>query len=172
MPQTSVTDPVYNTWDCVRTRVSTPGIAMMPLAGVPPQRSIPVVLDGGIDYERIEFIAGRLGALPVIPAPTTTNSNRIFLGGYQYGGFPVVEMGGYEFYRIGGIYFWGILDPEGLLGDFMLGSAPMPNQPYYNDEYLPANYIQPGMVNSRPSSILQHVNVSGEQLRQHLNTDY
>lgn len=171
MPQ-QISTAIYDVWDCSRTRVCSPGVAMMPLAGVPPQRSIPVVLDGGVDYEIIKFVAGRWGAPPVVPAPTTTNQNRIFLGGAQYGGFPIVSTGGFQFYRIGGTYLFGIIDPEGLLGDFMLGSAPMPNQPYYNSEMLPANYIQPGMVNSQPSSILQHVNVSGDQLRRHLNTDY
>lgn len=167
-----VPEAIYDIWDCWRARSSMTGIAMMPLAGIPPQRSIPIVLDGGIDYETILFVAGRRGAPPVIPAPTSQNSNRIFLGGFQFGGFPVVDVGAYQIYRVGGIYLWGILEPEGLLGDFMLGSAPMPNQPSYTTEYLPSANIRTGMVNDNPHQAIQHSTATGEELRRHINTDY
>ena len=140
---------IYDVWDCSRTRVSIPGIAMMPLAGSPPQPSIPIVLDGGTDVEVIQFIAGRWGALPEVPAPTTTNPNRIFLGGSQFGGFPIVSAGSFNFYRIGGVYVFGILNPEGLLGDFMLGAAPMPNQPVPSLEVMPGTNFRQDLVNQQ-----------------------
>lgn len=172
MPQDLGTQAIYDTWDCVRTRVSVTGVAMMPLAGVPPQQSVPIVEDGGSEIEIIEFVAGRWGAPPVIPAPTSTNSNRILLGGAQSAAFPVMGMGGIALYRVGGIYIFGILNPEGLLGDFKLGSAPMPNQPDSGNEYLPAANIRPGMVNDGTTPQLQKVIASGEELRRQLTTQW
>ncbi|MDT7817747.1 MAG: hypothetical protein QOJ42_7663 [Acidobacteriaceae bacterium] len=171
MPQTDP-DAIYDTWDCWRERVSSTGFAMMPLAGVPPQRSIPIVLDGGSEYEVIMFVAGRRGAMPVIPAPTSQNTNRILLWGEQFGVFPIVDAGGINIYRVGGVYVFGILDPEGLLGDFKLGAAPMPNQPDATQEFLPANNIKPGMVNDGSPSLLQHTNASGEELRRQVTTQW
>lgn len=171
MPQ-QLYNAIYDTWDCIRTRVSVSGITMMPLAGIPPQSSIPIVLDGGMDYEVIQFIATRWGKPPVIPAPTTTNPNRVFLGGTQIAGAPIVGTGAYQLYRVSGAYMFGIIDPEGLLGDFMLGAAPMPNQPSSTNEYLPAGNIQSGMVNNNQGQKVPSNNATGTGLQSFINNQW
>lgn len=172
MPQNNVANPIYDTWDCIRQRISSTGIMMMPLAGIPPQPSIPIVMDGGSEIEIIIFVAGRLGAPPVIPAPTSQNSNRILLGGSQVAGFPLVGTGGYEYYRVAGCYVFAIPNPEGLAGQFNLGAAPMPGQPYAGNEYIPQENIRPGYVNDGQGQRLPPSSDTGPNLMRQITENW
>lgn len=160
----SVQYPMYDSWDATRGRSSNTGIAMMPLAGPPPQPSVPIVLDGGCEFEWLYCMAARIGKPPAFPAPTTSNSNRVFLGGYQNAGFPIVDIGGYCLYRLAGWYWWGILNPEGLDSEFMLGGAPMPNQPTFSQESIPASFFQTNIMNQNRPALPNLFSANNEQL--------
>ncbi len=155
MPQ-NAPSPQYDVWTAVRSRSSSNGIAMLPVAGPWPTPAQPVVLHGGVETETIAGGAVSIGAPPVIPSPQSlrANKNRVYLGGSQSACFPCVAVGGLKIYAVTFAYTWGILAPEGLDGDLSLGV-----QPWDTDgapgEYLPAINLNDNLVNAGVGRQLQ-----------------
>ncbi len=139
-------DPAYDYWEAWRSRTSSTGIAMMPLSGPPPMPSVPVVLDGGSEYDLVTFAAARWQLPPIIPAPVLlqSNSNRVLLGGGQSALFPIPFFGDTKLFQITGWYLFGIINPEGLISDMPLGTPPMGpgDGPLTFEEYLRMAGIQ------------------------------
>ena len=142
--------PEYDTYYALRTRTRNNGLAMMPVAGPSPQPAAVVVLHGSIEYDLISYVATKRGQPPTVPAPSTTNPNRIFLGGWQSAIFPVPDQVGVMDYHLWGYYVFGILNPEGLESDFMLGTIPFPgldqNECIYAGQYLSYTIINQNVV--------------------------
>lgn len=126
---------------------------MMPVAGPFPQTAQVVALHGGVEEEEIIFLASRRGKPPIVPAPYTTNSNRVYLRGEQSVPFPMPQISGVETYGICGFYVWGILAPEGLESDFMIGNVPFPGLTS-QDERFPAEYFSYDIINQRVTRIV------------------
>lgn len=140
----------YDDFMAIRKRTRKNGLAMMPTAGPSPQPAVVVSLHGGLEYDIISFVAGKRGEPPTVPAPATTNPNRVFLEGWQSAIFPIQDMGGIERYAIAGYYIFGILSPEGLESDFMLGNLPFPgvdtNEVFYAGKYLSYQLLNQAIV--------------------------
>lgn len=142
----------WHTFTAARRRTSDNGLAMMPTAGPYPQPAVVVALHGGLEYEEIYFVASRLGAPPIVPAPYTKNANRVYLGGEQSAVFPMPEISGVKTYGVAGYYRWGILAPEGLESDFMIGQVPFPGLD--KDEYIPGVYFSYTLMNQRMTRVV------------------
>jgi hypothetical protein len=139
----------YDGFETVRTHVHCNGLAMMPTAAPFPAAAVAVALHGGMDFEVIGWYATRRGAPPYVPDPTmlaTNNPNRIFLGGGRSGSFPISDMSGVEVYALQGWFLFGILAPEGLTSDFMLGNLPFPG--LQTGEYVPGTYFRANLINT------------------------
>lgn len=147
MPQ-NLSSPQYESWSCTRTRSSSNGLAVMPVAGPWPQPAVVVALNGGLETETIGGIAICLGTPPTIVSPNSlaNNPNRLYLGGSQSGNVPVLTFGGVKVYGIAWAYSYAILSPEGLDGDFALGIQPWDTDPY-TTEYLPAANMKAYLIN-------------------------
>lgn len=153
----ATTPAAYDYWNAVRTRISSTGIAMMPLSGPPPMPSVPIVLDGGSEFDIVVFAAGRWNAAPIIPKPLQTSRNRVFLAGQQSAIFPIPYAVGIRLYEISGWYAWGILNPEGLESDMPLGTPPLgqADQPLDFDQYLQMAGIQNAqLISQHPTTPL------------------
>jgi hypothetical protein len=107
-----------------RCHIHRNGLAMMPTAGPFPQPAQVVALHGGLDFDCISYVAERRGAWPIGISPITTNKNRVFLNGGRCGIWPIPDVAGVMNYCVSGWILWGILSPEGLASDFMLGNMP------------------------------------------------
>ena len=137
-------------WDqfqALRTRMSRNGLAMMPTAGAFPQVAQVVAFNGGLEFDIVAFQAAKRGGPPTVPAPSTTNPNRVFLGGDQTAPFPIPDMGNIRAYGVGGWYIWGILAPEGLESDFMIGNLPFPGLD--QNEFIPSSFFAYNLINQR-----------------------
>lgn len=159
----------YDVFSAVRTRVSHNGIAVMPVAGPSPQPAVVVSLNGGLEYDWILCCAATMGRPPYVPAPIMPhNNNRIFLQGGQSGVFPIPELGGAKAYGVLVWYKFGILTPEGLQSDFMLGNLPFPGLD--QDERIPGGYFTYNLVNNRMTRALpgssELINALPQLLRQ------
>jgi len=119
---------------------------MMPTAGAFPLASSVVSLNGGMDREIIAWVATRRGEPPVIPSPVSLNDNYIFLGGNRTADFPIKDIAGITTYAVAGYYIFGLVVPEALGSNFLLGNLPFPSTVDTN-EYIPAEYFQQGMIN-------------------------
>ena len=87
-----------------------------------------------------------------MPSPISYNPNRIFLQGGRWGNFPVPEFNGIKTYTIGVWYLFGILSPEGLTSDFMLGNLPFPGLD--TNEYIPGSYYNYQLINGAVTQII------------------
>lgn len=117
--------PAYDYWDAWRSRVSSTGVAMMPVAGPAPQPSVPILLNGGAEYDMVTFTARRWGGPPIIPSPVLNSPNRVLIGGGQSACYPLPVWGTTRLWAVDGWYLWGIINPEGLISDMPLGTPPM-----------------------------------------------
>ena len=135
----------YDTFSATRTHSHSNGLSMMPTAGPFPQPAQVVALHGGLDFDIIVYIASRRGEPPVVPSPVTRNPNRIFLAGGRAGDFPITDIGGVTNYTIGGWLLFGIISPEGLASNFMLGNLPFPGVD--PNEYIPNYYFSYALIN-------------------------
>ncbi len=147
MPQ-SFNNSLYDIYTALRYRRHRNGLAMMPVAGIFPKAAQVVALNGGLDNDLISWVAGRRGAPPVVPAPFSKNPNRVFMGGEQIGQWANPDMSGVMTYYLAGWYRFGILSPEGLASDFMLGMVPFPGLTL-QDQYIPRSYFQYGLINDQ-----------------------
>ncbi len=62
-------------------------------------------------------------------------------------------MNGVMTYYVAGWYLFGILSPEGLASDFMLGMVPFPGLTL-PDQFIPSTYFQYGLINDQQISPL------------------
>ncbi len=144
-------NPQYDTWSASRSHFHSNGLAMMPTAGEFAQAAQVVALHGGLDWEIIAWFATRRGEPPVIPSPISRNKNRVYLGGGRTGEFPIKDMGGVTGYAVAGWFIFGILAPEGLNSDFMLGNLPFSGlvSGLDTNEFIPASYFRQGLINDK-----------------------
>lgn len=145
MPVQNLKDAQYDVFTATRTRVSSNGLAMMPVAGPYPTPSVVVALNGGAEFDIVAYVAVRRGAPPVVPGPRSTNPNRVFLNGQQNGVFSMPDLAGVINYVTSGYYIFGILAPEGLASDFMLGTVPFPGAD--SNDMIPGSYLSYTMIN-------------------------
>lgn len=138
----------YDVFTALRTRTRENGLAIMPTAGPSPQPAVVVALNGGLEYDLVSYVASKRGEPPTIPAPSTTNPNRVLLKGWQSAVWPIPDMSGATRYTLFGYIVWGILNPEGLESDFMLGTLPFPGLD--TNEYISAStYLSYTLLNQR-----------------------
>lgn len=142
----------YDTFDATRTHIHENGLATMPTSGVFPLACQVVALHGGLDYDLVAYVATCRGAPPKIPSPKTTNPNRIFLKGGRAGKIPIRDIGGIMTYTVAGWLLFGILSPEGLASDFMLGSMPFPG--ININEQIPGSYFDYSIINQNRTQTL------------------
>jgi hypothetical protein len=152
-----LTNPQWDNFNAIRTRMSRNGLAMMPVAGPFPQPAQVVGLNGGLEFDLISFVAIKRGEPPTVPSPRTQNNNRVFLRGSQSAPFPIQDFAGVTAYGVAGWYVWGILAPEGLESDFMIGSLPFPGLD--RDERIPNGYFSYQLVNQLLTRIVNSANV-------------
>lgn len=138
-------------WDsfyALRTRKRDNGLGAMPTAGPSPQAAQVVVLHGSLEWDIVAYTATKRGEPPTVPAPATTNPNRVFMGGWQSGIFPIPDQVGVMEYTVAGYMRFLILSPEGLESDFMLGKLPFPGLD--PNEYISATqYLSYQLLNER-----------------------
>ncbi len=137
----------YDAYFAMRQRVSSNGLATMPVAAPYPTPAVVVALNGGLEFDVIAYAAVRRGAPPVVPAPYSSNPNRVYLRGEQSGTWSMPDLGGALNYVTAGWYIFGILAPEGLESDFMLGTVPFPGAD--TNDMLPGSSLSYTMLNQR-----------------------
>ncbi len=147
MPQ-NLKNAQYDVYTAVRQHLHKNGLATMPVAGIFPQRAQVVALHGGLDYDAISYVAGKRGAPPTVPSPQTTNRNRVFLEGGRVGQWATPDMAGVMTYYVAGWLLFGILSPEGLASDFMLGMVPFPGLTL-SDQVMPSMFFKYGLINDQ-----------------------
>ena len=147
----------YDSFVAVRFHLHSNGLAMMPSAGPFPSPGSVVALNGGIGHDLISCVAFKRGGPPTVLSPTTTNPNRVFLQGGRWGNFPPPDFAGTNLYGIGIWLKFGILSPEGLASDFMLGNLPFPGLD--QNEYIPGTFFQYQLVNQRQTAKIQPIGV-------------
>lgn len=145
-------DSQYDAFTAIRRHSHSNGLAMMPTAGAFPQSASIVVLNGGLDMDFIGYAATRRGEPPQIPAPISTNPNRVFLAGERTGMFPMTDVAGVITYVVTGWFRFGILSPEGLASDFMLGDLPFPG--VQTGQYIPGGYFLINLINQNLTQTL------------------
>lgn len=152
MPQ-QLANAIYDVYSATRQHFHSNGLAMMPTAGVFPCPASVVALNGGLDIDAIAVVAGRRGQPPAMPTPIINNSNRVFLGGGRVGEWANIDVAGVQTYYVSVYYLFGILTPEGLTSDFMLGLVPFPGLSLA-DQLIPAAYFQYNLINGTRTTVL------------------
>lgn len=153
MPQ-ELNAALYDSFSAVRTHLHSNGLAMMPTAGLFPQAASVVALHGGIDYDIVVGTAVRQGRPPQMPSSiVTSNPNRVFLQGGRWGNFPPIDVKNVYTYSLGVWYIFGILAPEGLASDFMLGNCPFPGIQVVDPQTIPSSYFRVDLINQLPTMI-------------------
>lgn len=153
----------YDGFNAIRTHMHFNGLAMMPTAAPFPAPANVVALHGGMDFEAIGYQAIKRGCPPNVPSPITTNPNRVFLGGGRTAEFPIEDMSGTIVYVVQGWFLFGILAPEGLTSDFMLGALPFPGVD--SNAYIPGIFFRTQLINTNPTQTLVNVPIEPPELR-------
>lgn len=156
----------YDVFTVLRTRVSNNGLAMMPVAEPYPAAAKVVALNGGLEFDIIAYTAVRQGDWPVVPAPYSKNPNRVYLNGQQTAAWPIDDVSGVRNYACSGFFIFGILAPEGLESDFLLGTVPFPGAD--PNEMMPGRFLSYTMLNQ--GTVRKVANESVPNLPQLLRT--
>ncbi len=155
-------DAQYDSFYALRRRTSSNGLAVMPVAASYPTPAVVVALHGGLEFDIIAYAAIRRGAPPVVPAPYSSNRNRVFLKGEQSGTWSMPDLGGALNYVTGGWYIFAILAPEGLESDFLLGTVPFPGAD--PDDMIPGSTLSYQQINQRQIQPVRGTNGSQNQV--------
>jgi hypothetical protein len=143
----------YDGFAASRAHFESNGLAMMATAGPYPSPAQVVALNGGLSFDVVVCQATRKGEPPAMPTPKTMNPNRVLLNGGRWGTFPMIEVNGVRTYSIGVWYLFGIITPEGLASDFMLGELPFPGL-NATDQYIPGSYFNYELINGTLTQVL------------------
>lgn len=115
----------YQYYVIAKSRGGRTGVATMPVAGRPGVPCTVVRLDAGEGGIMLHWIAGRIGAPPVIPSFKINHRNYVPLAYAQSAPFGVPAGGGQTLYSMKGVYSYGLRIPEDPDDAFYLGKVPI-----------------------------------------------